>query len=105
MKTILLLLLLFTLSACSMPFTQVQTVDTSPSLIIQGAPQYSVLFVDGIRIGLANDYNGQPNALKLIPGTHLISIVSASNSEILKQKIFLESETKTISLPPMGDNR
>jgi hypothetical protein len=105
MKKLLLLLLLFSATACSMPVTQVHTVDTNPSLIIQGAPEYSVLFGDGIRMGWANDYNGQPNALKIIPGTHIISVVSKSNNEILKQQIFVESETKTISLPPMGDNR
>ena len=99
MKKELLLCLILVVAACSMPVTQVRTVDTNPSIIVQGAPEDAFLVVDGIRVGRANEYNGQPNALKIIPGTHTVSIISPTGNEIMTQKVFVESEVKTIIVP------
>jgi len=55
---------------CSMPATSVRTVDDRPTLIFKGAPDGAVLFVDGLNLGPANQYNGAPKALIVEPGTH-----------------------------------
>lgn len=99
MKTVLPLLVALLLCACSLPYTKVQSVDASPSLIIRGATDDAILLVDGITIGRANEYNGHPKALRVLPGTHTVSIVSGNNQEILSQKIFVESEMKIITVP------
>ncbi len=99
-KLLCLVLVLFMLmvGCISMPETRVETTDTRPQIIIKGAPQNSVLLVDGLRMGRASDYNGNPNVLRIEPGTHVISIVSETGSVLHKQKIFLESEMKTITV-------
>jgi hypothetical protein len=99
MKKVLLPFLLLVVAACSMPVTQVRTVGANPSIIVQGAPEDAILILDGVRIGLASAYNGQPNALQIIPGTHTVSIISSNGNEISTQKIFVESEIKTINVP------
>lgn len=99
MKRFLLPFLLLVAAACSLPVTQVRTVDTNPSIVVQGAPIDAILLVDGVSMGSANAYNGQPNALKIIPGTHTVSIVSSNGKEISTQRIFVESEIKTINVP------
>lgn len=99
MKKALLTFLLLLVAACAMPVTQVRTVEPNPSILVQGAPVDAILLVDGVNMGAANAYNGQPNALKVIPGTHTVSLVSSNGSTILTQKIFVESEMKTINVP------
>ncbi len=98
MKKLLPLLMLLTLivSCSSMPATSVKTVDTRPSIAIEGAPEGAELYVDGLRLGIAKDYDGHPNILKIEPGTHTIVIKDVSGEVIHRQKIFVESELKTI---------
>ncbi|UCD85615.1 MAG: hypothetical protein JSU92_05335 [Deltaproteobacteria bacterium] len=97
MKKLLLLLVLLTIIvSCTMPATTVKTVDTRPSIAVEGAPEGAELYVDGLRIGMANSYNGHPNILKIEPGIHLIVIRDVSGEVIHKQEIFVESELKTI---------
>lgn len=99
MRKPLFMLLFLVVTACAMPVTQVRTIEPNPSIIVQGAPMDAILLVDGINMGAANAYNGQPNALKVIPGTHTVSVVSSGGGTILTQKVFVESETKTINVP------
>jgi hypothetical protein len=96
LSTAMLLLLL--MGCGSMPETRIQSTDSRPRLAIQGAPQNSILYVDGIIIGQANDYNGDPNILIILPGTHKISIKNSVGQSIHDQTIFVESELKTIIL-------
>ena len=92
-------LLFFLLVGCgSMPETRIQTADSRPRLAIQGAPANSLLYVDELMVGQANDYNGTPNVLIILPGTHKISIKTLSGQSIHDQTIFVESELKTIIL-------
>ena len=101
MKKLLCLILfifLWTAGCISMPETRVETTDTRPQIVIKGAPQNSVLLVDGLKMGRANDFNGNPHVLRIEPGTHVISIVSELGSLLHRQKVFLESEMKTITV-------
>jgi hypothetical protein len=80
---------------CSMPATTVKSLDSRPSISITGAPQGAVLFVDGVSMGIANQYDGQPKILTIEPGTHKIEV--RNNSDVIyQQTIFVESELKNI---------
>lgn len=92
------LLFLLLMGCGSLPETRIQTDDSRPRLAIQGAPENSLLYVDEIRIGRANDYNGDPNVLIILPGAHKISIKTPTDKSIHNQTIFVESELKTIVL-------
>ncbi len=86
------------LAACPMPQTVVRTVDTRPSLALEGAPDGSVLFVDGQRIGDATAYDGQPNVLRVEPGSHDVDVRDGSGAVLFQQRVFVESELKTIQV-------
>jgi len=86
------------LTGCTMPETRIQSSDSRPKLAVQGAPESSVLFVDGLEIGPANEYNGKPGILTIEPGTHEIMVRSSEGATLHQQTIFVESEIKTIVL-------
>ena len=96
-KSLAIFLMVF-LAACSMPSPVVQTPDTRPSLAFEGAPEGAVLFLDGVRTGPANQYDGQPNILLVEPGTHRVTITGADGAVLLEQKVFVESELKTLKV-------
>ena len=98
MRKTLAISLMILLAACSMPSTVVKTPDTRPSLAFEGAPDGAVLFLDGARTGLANQYDGQPNVLRVEPGYHLVTIRGADGAVLLEQKVFVESELKTLKV-------
>lgn len=82
---------------CSMPSTTVRTVDSRPSIAIKGVSESAELFVDGLNMGNADDYNGDPQTLTIEPGTHKVSILE-NGKVIYEQNIFVESELKTITV-------
>jgi len=98
MRRVLVLFLLLSMAACAMPSTVVQTPDTRPGLAIEGAPAGAILFLDGVRVGEANRYDGQPNVLRVEPGTHTVTVKGADGAELLEQKVYVESELKTIKV-------
>ena len=98
MRTSLAVFLMVFLAACSMPSTVVKTPDTRPSLAFEGAPEGAILFLDGVRTGLANQYDGQPDVLRVEPGTHLVTITGRDGAVLLEQKVFVESELKTLKV-------
>lgn len=98
MRRPLVLFLLLSAAACAMPSTVVQTPDTRPGLAIEGAPAGAILFLDGVQVGEANRYDGQPNVLRVEPGTHTVKIRGADGAELLEQKVYVESERKTIKV-------
>ena len=89
---------IFALAACAMPNTTVRTTDTRPSLAFDGAPDGSVLYVDGQRIGDPNQYDGQPNILLVEPGTHLVVVKGADGAPLFERKVYVESELKTLKV-------
>ena len=84
------------LAACSAPSTTVRTVDTRPAIAILDSGPGAILVLDGMTVGQASAYNGQPNVLRLEPGTHEVEIRDASGKVTYRQTIFVESEIKTI---------
>ena len=94
MKRVQIFLCLLLLAACSLPATTVRSVDARPSISIAGAGSQAELFVDGLRVGKASEFQ-EPNQLTLPPGTHKIAIIDAGRPAF-EQVIFIESEHKTI---------
>jgi hypothetical protein len=94
MKALRMVVCMLLLSGCPMPITTVRSVDTRPSISVSGVNERADLFVDGIRMGKAIDFE-EPNQVKLEAGTHRVSIVE-SGKITFEQTIFIESEHKTI---------
>jgi len=80
-----------------MPKTSVRTVDDRPTLAFKGAPENAVLFVDGLNMGNANQYNADPKTLSIEPGTHLVRVI-VNQDVIFEQRVFVESALKTITI-------
>lgn len=85
-------------AGCVGPTTVVRTVDTRPALAIAGAPSGTTLFVDGVEIGDPGSYDGNPNVLRVEPGTHLVEIRDRSGRSLFSQRVFAESELKTVQV-------
>jgi uncharacterized lipoprotein YajG len=92
-----LLAIIFTLCSCTMPATTVRTVDDRPTLAFKGVPEGALLYIDGLNMGSAAQYNGEPNVLTIEPGTHIVR-VTFNNEVIYEQRIFVESSLKTITI-------
>lgn len=98
MKTALMILVLATaLVGCSLPSTTVRSVDSRPSISIAGAPEDALLLLDGVLVGKAASYDGEPNLLLVEPGTHRI-VIQQGGAVLYDQPVFVDSETKRISL-------
>ncbi len=94
----ILLAALLVVTACAMPQTVVRTVDQRPGIAIQGAPSGAVLFVDGQGVGEASAFDGDPTVLRVEPGTHDIDLRDDSGKVLFQQRVFVESELKTIQV-------
>ncbi len=86
------------LAACVGPTTVVRTVDTRPAIAIAGAPGGTVLYVDGAAVGDPNAYDGQPNSLRVEPGTHQVELRDHRGGVVFSQRVFVESELKTVQV-------
>jgi hypothetical protein len=92
--------LLIALAACALPQTTVRTGSAQPSLVVKGAPSGTVLYVDGLPVGPAPQFDGNPNVLAVLEGVHQVEI-RQGNAVIYHDKVFLSSgETHPITLLP-----
>jgi hypothetical protein len=98
MKAILLITLALSLSACAMPSTTVRSTDTRPRLAFDGAPKGAMVYVDGLPMGEAEKFDGQPEVLVVEPGTHVVTIKDGKGSILLERKVYVESELKTLKV-------
>jgi hypothetical protein len=100
MKTAMLGGLFLTLSACTLPQTTVHSGSAKPSLSVSGAPADAVLYVDGLSIGPAAQYDGHPKTLAVLEGAHQV-LVREGSRELYSEKIFVSSgELRTIVILP-----
>ena len=97
MRTIALALTLAA-AGCVGPTTTVRTVDTRPAIAVAGAPSGSVLYLDGVEVGDPASYDGQPNVLRVEPGTHELELRDAAGGVVFRQRVFVESELKTVKV-------
>ena len=96
MRTLLAVGLALALAACVGPTTVVKTVDTRPAIAVARAPGGTTLFVDGAPVGDPRDYDGNPNVLRVEPGTHVIELRDGGGGVVFSQRVFVESELKTV---------
>lgn len=61
----ILSLLCVLIAGCAHPIERVRTVDDRPGLSVVGAPPGAILYVDGVEIGPAADFDGKP---EMVPG-------------------------------------
>lgn len=97
-RKVLLAAALLALAACAGPTTTVRTVDTRPALAFAGAPSGTVLYLDGAAVGDPRAYDGRPGILRVEPGTHLVELREPGGKLVFSQKVFVESELKTIQV-------
>lgn len=98
MKAIVAVVLATALSACAMPETTIRTGTARPQLAINGAPGDAVLIVDGLAMGPANRYDGNPHTLIIEEGLHQVDLKRAGKT-IHTEKTFVGSgETRVINV-------
>jgi hypothetical protein len=98
MKKPFLLLGIVLLTACTMPQTSVRTGSAPPTLIVKGAPSGSILVVDGLAMGTASQFDGNPKTLAVLEGTHQVEVRLGSNV-VYKEKAFVSSgESHTVNV-------
>jgi hypothetical protein len=99
MRELCILLTVALLAACALPQTTVKTGSAPPTLIVKGAPAGSILFVDGLAMGNAAQFDGNPKTLAVLEGTHQVE-VRLGSSVVYREKAFAsggESHTVTVS--------
>lgn len=95
---IITLMALVLVSACSYPTTELRITDNRPAIAIKGASEDAVLYVDGLSMGLAQQFDGHAQVLLLEPGTHKIEVIS-QGKVFLSEKVFLGGgEVRTLSV-------
>ena len=90
MKRFIILIAVAVLAGCALPHTTVSTGMSQPTMIVTGAPSGSVLVVDGLDMGSAAQYNGNPKVLAVLEGTHQVEVRLGANV-VYREKAFVSS--------------
>ena len=89
-------LMLLLLLACGDPTPVARAVDNRPRVLLQGAPEGSTLFIDGVPSGNAASYSKDPRVVLLEPGEHLLE-VKAAGRLLCSEKVSLgASDQRTV---------
>ena len=100
MKTISLVLLIALaglLQGCAYPqVAKIEQKDSRPAIGVSGAPEGSLLYVDGLKMGLASSYDGKAGVLMVESGNHTIDIRTAEGKVLFSQDLFLSSSTTKV---------
>lgn len=81
------------------PETRTDAVDERPRLIVANASDTAVLWVNGVELGAAKQYDGAPGVLRLTPGSHKIEVTDGG-AVIYQENLYLaDAMTRTVSLP------
>jgi hypothetical protein len=90
-------------AACAIkyPETRTDTVDERPQLIVANAGEGAELIVNGVNLGPAGRFNGQPGTLRLPKGTHVVEIQQGGQT-LHKETVFLtDTAARTIVVPSL----
>ena len=98
MKTPIVAALALVLSACALPQTTVRTGAPKPGLTVQGAPYDAILYVDGLSMGLAKQFDGKPTVLAVLEGVHTLEIRQGSAVIFHDKALFSNGVTHPIDL-------
>ena len=98
----ILVLLAILIQGCRYPDpATIEQADSRPAIGISGAPEDSVLYVDGLRMGIASQYDGTEQVLLVESGEHLIEVKALDGTVIHSETVFLSSSaTKILSVKP-----
>jgi hypothetical protein len=99
---VLILLSVIFFQGCHYPdAAKIEQKDSRPAIGVAGAPVGSVVFVDGLKMGSASQFDGQKNVLLVESGTHLVEVKSASGQVLHSETLFLSgSTTKILQVSP-----
>jgi hypothetical protein len=85
--------------ACAYGSGTTRTVDDAPTLAITGAPEGSMLYVDGINFGLAARF-AVASPVVVIPGVHIIEI--RQGGEVLHREKIYSGTGSTTTVAVLG---
>jgi hypothetical protein len=90
------------LQGCTYPdAAKIEQKDSRPSIGVSGAPEGAALYVDGLKMGMASQFDGEESVLLVESGKHLIEIKSASGEVLHSETLFLSgSTTKVLRIQP-----
>ena len=93
LRHVLVVVALVALAGCDIryPSSRTDIPDERPSIAFSGAPKGSVVFVDGLPMGPAAQYDGGENILLVEPGNHQIR-VRLGDRVLLSQRVFLSGQ-------------
>ena len=93
-----ILMVLVLVAGCAMPTSTTSSKNENPGVLVVGAPPGAVVYVDGLEMGLAEQY-AEKQALEVLPGRHVVEIRSDS-SVIHREEIFSGTGSiRTIEVP------
>lgn len=98
MKASIIATLALVLTACALPQTTVRTGAAKPGLTVQGAPYDAILYVDGLSMGPAKQFDGNPSVLAVLEGVHTLEIRQGSAVIFHDKALFSNGETHPIKL-------
>ena len=98
----LIILSAILLQGCSYPdAAKIEQKDSRPAIGVSGAPEGAALYVDGLEMGLARQFDGTKNVLLVESGKHLIEVKAADGKVLLSETLFLSSSTtKVLTVQP-----
>ena len=90
------------LQGCSYPdAAKIEQKDTRPAIGVSGAPEGAALYVDGLNMGMASQFDGKKNVLLIESGKHLVEVKAANGKVLLSETVFLSSSTtKVLTVQP-----
>jgi hypothetical protein len=100
MKTVLLLFLLAAaVSGCAYPMPATTVVkEDRPGIGFEDASSTALLYVDGLDMGHAAQFDGKSQVLSIEPGTHLLQ-VKDQGAMLFSKKIFVSTgETRIFKI-------
>ncbi len=102
MKTNIMILISLLLVGCVLPETGVHTGSPRPTIYLEGNVDGADIYVDGLRVGSANMYDGNPKVLVVEEGAHIVEI-RKGNLVIHTEKTFVSNgESKKIIINAGG---
>lgn len=83
---------------CVSPEPQVRTVDSRPLLCFEGISVRATIFLDGLEIGSADQFEDGNSCLRVLPGTHNVEIREGTEV-IFRERLYLGAgSTQTVEL-------
>lgn len=96
MKYLGIAALALAVGACAMPETAVRTGSSRPQISVRGAPADAILAVDGLVMGPASVFDGNPKVLIVEEGVHQVEIRQREKAIHVEKTFVSNGETRVI---------